>query len=271
MLIQKPAEIVCFDYDLFCYDVGYAAQPKDGELQSFEWCISVIDQRVKEITDNLMCKNYYGYLTGRGNFRDALAKSDVYKGNDARKREKPHWFHQIRTYLQMQHKATVINGMEADDAIAIDMTKDQGVVCVSRDKDLRQVQGWHYGYSVGNQKEYPLRYVDFIGELELSPNGKKLTGCGMKFFWSQVLTGDATDNYKGCYKAGPVYTFNLLDPVSDPDEMYDLVLAKFIETYGDEDGTARFIEQCQMAWMVRKLNDDGSPVIINGERGFYYA
>lgn len=264
--MQQPAEIVCFDYDLWAYDIGFAAQSKDGEPLPFRWCTEVIDMRVKEITDNLMCKEYYGYLTGKGNFRDALAKSDVYKGN--RSTPKPHWFYQIRTYLQMQHKAIVVNGMEADDAISVDMTKDQRIICVSRDKDLRQVQGWHYGYSVGKQPEYPLRYVDFIGDLEL-PTPKKVIGTGLKFFWTQVLTGDATDNYKGLYRFGPVNAYELLKDVYDPDEMYDLVLSKYMEADPDN-GFSKFTEQCQLAWMVRRLNEDGSPLIIDGKKGFYY-
>jgi len=266
MLKQQPADIVCFVNQQTAYDIGYAAQPKDGELMSFDWCMSIIDRRVKEITDNLCCTEYYGYLTGKGNFRDELAKADVYKGN--RSSPKPHWFQHIRTYLQMQHKATVVNGMEADDAIAIDMTADQSVICVSRDKDLRQVQGWHYGYSVGKQPEYPLQYVDFIGDLQL-PTPRKVIGTGIKFFWSQVLTGDATDNYKGLRKFGPVGAYELLKDVVDPDEMYDLVLGKYLE-FDPENGFNKFREQCQLAWMVRKLNADGSPLIINAEKGFYY-
>lgn len=264
-MVEKP-EFVCFDYDLWAYDIGYAAQPKDGELLPFDWCIRVIDQRIKEITDTLKCKEYYGYLTGKGNFRDTIGVTDVYKGN--RKQPKPEHYSKIRMYLEMQHKAIVVDGMEADDAIAIDMTKDQRTICVSRDKDLRQVQGWHYGYSVGKQPEYPLRYVDFIGDLEMV-NAKKLVGTGMKFFWSQVLTGDSTDNYKGLGKAGPVYAYNLLNSIHDPDDMYDIVLDSYIQAYEDG-GFNRFREQCQLAWMVRKLNDDLTPVIIQANKGFYY-
>jgi hypothetical protein len=264
--MQKPAEIVCFDYDLWAYDIGYAAEPKEGDVLPFSWCISIIDQRVKEITDNLDCKKYYGYLTGKGNFRDEIAKADIYKGN--RKQPKPYHYNSIRTYLQMQHHAVVVNGMEADDAIAIDMTTDSSVICVSRDKDLRQVPGWHYGYSVGKQPEYPLRCVDFIGDLELV-TPKKLTGTGLLFFWSQVLTGDSTDNYKGLRKFGPVAAYQLLSELSDPDEMYDAVLQVYLDTHGDT-GKEKFIEQCRLAWMVRKVNEDLSPVIITGERGFYY-
>lgn len=258
---------ICYDWDLWAYDVAFAAQPKGGDLLPFSYCISLIDTRLKEISDKLGIKEFYGYLTGKGNFREELAVSDVYKGN--RSQPKPEYYQYVRDYLINQYGAVVVNGMEADDAISIDMTKDQGVVCVSRDKDLRQVQGWHYGYSVGKQPEYPLTYVDFIGELSISEKSSKLVGTGLKFFFSQVLTGDTTDNYKGAKGKGGKFAYNLLNELTDPDEMYSKVKEVYLDTY-DEGGEEKFIEQCQMAWMVRHLNPDGTPVIISGDRGFYY-
>ena len=264
--MHSPSKI-CFDYDLFCYDVGWAAQPKDGDLLPFSWVMGVIDTRIKEVCVKLGISEYYGYLTGKDNFRIKLAVSDVYKGN--RKSEKPKYYQYIRDYLMMQHSASVVDFIEADDAIAIDMTKDQGVVCCSRDKDLRQVQGWHYGYSVGKQPEFPLTYVDFIGALSIAEKSSKLVGTGLKFFFSQVLTGDTTDNYKGAKGKGSKFAYNLLNELTDPDEMYWAVLRVYQELYGEFEGVLKFQEQCRMAWMVRHLNPDGTPVIISGDRGFY--
>lgn len=265
-MVTQPSKI-CFDYDLWSYDVAFAAQPKDGDLLSFDYCIQLIDTRIKEIQEKLGVQEYYGYLTGKGNFREQIATSDVYKGN--RSQPKPVYYQYVRDYLTNQHHAVVVNGLEADDAIAIDMTADQGVVCVSRDKDLRQVQGWHYGYSVGKQPEYPLTYVDGIGTLSLSEKGSKIQGTGLRFFFSQVLTGDTTDNYKGAKGKGGRYAYNLLSDLTNPDEMYDAVLKTFQDVYGEIDGAVRFQEQCRLAWMVRKLNEDGSPFIISGDRKFW--
>lgn len=259
---------VCFDWDLWCYDVAFAAQPRGGDLLPFSYCINLIDTRIHEICNKLGVKEFYGYLTGKGNFREQLAVSDVYKGN--RSQPKPEYYRYIRDYLQNQYGAIVVDGMEADDAIAIDMTKDQGVICCSRDKDLRQVQGWHYGYSVGKQPEFELTYVDAIGALSIADKSSKLVGTGLKFFFSQVLTGDTTDNYKGAKGKGGRFAYNLLNELTDPDEMYDAVLSVYQEQYGLVDGTVKFQEQCRMAWMVRYMNEDGTPLIISGDKGFYY-
>ena len=267
--MQVAPSKICFDWDLWSYDVAFAAQPKEGDLLPFSYCIDLIDTRIHEIKSKLGVSKFYGYLTGKGNFREALACTDVYKGN--RKQPKPAYYQYVRDYLTVQYGAVTVDGMEADDAIAIDMTKDQGIICVSRDKDLRQVQGWHYGYSVGKQKEFPLTYVDFIGELSISEKGSKIAGTGLKFFFSQVLTGDTTDNYKGAKGKGGKFAYNLLNELTDPDEMYWAVLCVYQELYGEIDGCIKFREQCRLAWMVRHLNPDGTPVIISGDRGFYYA
>lgn len=261
---QIPYNVLCFDFDLWSYDIGYAAESQDS-VAPFSWCRDIIDARVQEIYTRFGVQKYYGYLTGKGNFREQIGTQSQYKGN--RTKPKPVHFENIRKYLQMEHNAVVVQGMEADDAIAIDMTKDQSIICVSRDKDLRQVQGWHFGYAVGKQPEFPLQYVDFIGTLTL-PTPKKIQGTGIKFFWSQVLTGDATDNYKGLPKCGPVAAYNALSELECPYEMYDTVLQMYLQVY-PEDGFERFKEQCQLAWMVRSLNEDGSPLIINAERGFW--
>jgi hypothetical protein len=69
--------------------------------------------------------------------------------------------------------AVVVDGMEADDALAIEQTQynlDMGEECsviCSRDKDLRQVPGYHYGWEAWNAPEYAMKWTDELGHLEL--------------------------------------------------------------------------------------------------------
>lgn len=254
-----PYERIAFDFDTWTYDIAFAAQPKDGELMSWEWVMDVVDTRVREICTRLGVNEYHGYLTGKGNFRDQIATSDKYKGN--RKQEKPRYYQPIRDYLVLHHKAIIVNGMEADDALAVDLTNDKRIICVSRDKDLRQVEGWHYGYSVGKQAEFQPQYISFLGELSLTDK-RQLKGNGLKFFFSQVLTGDSTDHYKGAKGRGPVFAYNLIQPLDDPDEIYD----KVRECFEDE---AHFREQCLLAWMIRSVDSNNNPILPTIERGFY--
>lgn len=264
MTLQPTATIpsgkfshLVFDYDLFCYDIGWAAEQGEGQPPlSFSWVKDVIDTRIWEIRQKLSCGVYHGYLSGSTNFRDDIATRDIYKGN--RKSEKPHWYSAIRHYLVQQHHAEVVEGIEADDALAMFITNNPNAVCISRDKDLRQVPGWHFGYSVGNQREYGPYLSEDIGELSL--NKSKLKGTGLKFFYSQVLTGDPTDNYKGLPGCGPVGAYNALCGLETNEEMYLTVLDMYKEKY-PETAAEELLEQARLAWMVREVSEDGEPVM----------
>lgn len=140
----------------------------------------------------LKCSKYEFYLTGDGNFRHDIAKQAPYKGN--RKQPRPYHYKNVTEYLKFKYNATVVDGMEADDMLAIRQTElgDKSVI-VSRDKDLRMVKGWHYGYAMSNQPEKDLEYIDEIGYL--IKHKSKLIGGGLKWFYAQCIMGDKTDKH----------------------------------------------------------------------------
>lgn len=131
-------------------------------------------------------------------------------------------------------------------------------VCVSRDKDLRQVPGLHYGYRCGLQGEQPLTLVDELGSLELQPSGNKLKGDGLKFFYAQTLMGDPTDAIPGCPKFGAQRTYELLVGASTEEEMFYLVLGAYAQHF--EDPRQAMLEQGRLAWMTREFKDN-KPVL----------
>ena len=250
-----------FDYDLWAYDIGYAAE-SGGKLASLDWVHRVIDQRIVDIQKTLQLKSYEGFLTGSGNFRYDIAVTEPYKSNRSSGRPK-HW-QAIRDYLQEKHYAVEVQGIEADDALAVRQTElgDLSII-ISRDKDLRQVPGWHYGYPVGAQPEFgPWKY-DEIGELELQYFYKtvkgeqqvsrtKLSGGGLKFFYSQVLTGDETDTYPGLRGVGNAGAYRLLKDCKTERQMFDAVLQAYEEVH--ENALERMTEQARLAWMVREYD-----------------
>lgn len=144
------------------------------------------------------------FLTGPGNFRDALGTIKKYKGNRDPS-HKPYWYQAIRDHLTQQWEAKVISGIEADDEVCIQATElynahehdEHRSFCVATiDKDLDQVLGWHYDY---------LKKVFYFVD---PPHAEW-------WFWVQVLCGDSTDNIPGCYRVGTVkaeaYIHDLLE------------------------------------------------------------
>lgn len=257
-----PFNRMVIDADLWTYDIAFAAERKDLTLP-FSYCIDLVDTRLHELKETLGCEEFTMYLTGDGNFRHDIAKADVYKGN--RKQPRPKYYQNLRDYLVVQYQAEIIHGMEADDALAIELTKHgDSVICVSRDKDLRQVPGWHYSYSVGNQLPFgPHKYSE-LGELALfkMKSGNKLTGGGLKFFYSQVLTGDTVDNYKGVKGAGPVAAYKLLNDCESHEDLLSKALGYYYDKHA-ENAAQLFLEQADLAWMVRELYEDQTPVLYS--------
>lgn len=268
--------IPCIDGDILLYECGYAAETGWKHIQPFsqdppDWGYvkKIVDERINEILIKL--SNTFEnvdkpkiFLTGKNNFRDEIAKKRKYKGT--RKSSKPFHYHNIKAYLQCEYYAEIVDGMEADDALAIELSNSEDVICCTRDKDLRQVPGWHFGWELAKQPQYGPKKVDEIGELILAPSREKLTGCGSKFFFAQCLLGDNTDNIPGLPHYGPVETFSLLENTSTYLEMEKSVVEAYRGVYGDS-WKEELIEQARLVWMVRELDVLGKPIMweLSGE------
>lgn len=250
------------DADLLCYEIGFATQKKseEGEIvpSPVEEVNQLIDNRINEI-----CAAVYAteppklFLTGKGNFRYQIAKQREYKGN--RKSIKPFHYAYIRAYLVAVWNAIIVDGMEADDALAIEqcsrLEQRDSVLC-SRDKDLRMVPGYGYGWEAGKQGSWGPAWVDEFGTLELK-GPKKLIGTGLKFFYAQLLTGDSTDTYDGLPGCGPIGAYDRLKDCTTEAEMYKAVLEGYEKKFG-ETASEVLTEQANLAWMVRGKNEDGT-------------
>lgn len=251
------------DADIILYETGFASQVKiDGDIipDPVEDVNERVDNKIKEI-----CAAVYAteppvlYLTGKGNFRYEVAKAREYKGN--RKQIKPFHYSYIKAYLQARWGAIVVDGMEADDALAIHQTsrlKEKDTIICSRDKDLKQVEGFHYTWECGKQGSWGPAWVSELGTLSL-PSPKKLVGTGSLFFYSQLLTGDSTDTYDGLTGCGPIGAFKILSGCGTTRACYDAVFGAYKEKF-QEDARERMNEQAQLAWMIRELDEDGKIV-----------
>lgn len=118
------------------------------------------------------------YLTGKDNFRYDIATIQPYKGNRVNVK-RPYWEKEIRQFLVDNWGAVVVDGEEADDAVAISGTYNYpNCVIVSADKDLDNVPGWHR-----KMKNKDLYFV--------TPTAARL------HFYKQLLTGDNADHIRG--------------------------------------------------------------------------
>ena len=230
--------IPLIDSDILVYRCGFAAkgEPLNYVLHTVKQSIENIYQAFNEAPEAKV------YLTGKGNYRDKVAVTKPYKGNRD-PNNKPDYYDEIRQYLIDQHQAQVIDRMEADDALGIHQwkNKDKSTVIVSIDKDLRCIPGWHYNF-VKQELEYvPLAQAN-------------------KNFWTQVLTGDATDNIQGIPKCGAKTAAKIIGSTDGSwAEMHCRVYDEYMRYYGRE-GPDKFKEMATLIWIQREENQnfDGS-------------
>lgn len=253
------------DADILLYEVGFACQYKDEETgdivpSSLEDVVKCVDEKVALIQELTWADvEPILYLTGKNNFREKIAVTKEYKGN--RVAAKPFHYNNIKGYIKSNYNTVIADGLEADDLLAIEQTKRKGEGCIicSRDKDLRMVEGWHFGWECGRQPQFGPQQVDRLGELILDDKGK-IRGTGLHFFYSQLITGDTVDNIQGLKGQGDKAAFKCLEGCTTEREMYEAVRALYEEKVG-EDWLALLKENAYLLWMVRELNENGSPVM----------
>lgn len=149
------------------------------------------------------------YIGGKGNFRNELATILPYKGNRS-EFMKPFYYKEIRDYLLERYNAILVEGQETDDAVGIRATElgDECII-VTTDKDLDTIPGWHYNWVKKN-----LYYVKEIDSY--------------RAFYSQLLTGDSTDNIPGLAGVGPKTAAKILKGYTKPRGMFQAVLAEYV-------------------------------------------
>jgi len=279
---QRKAFLPLADADIVAYECAFAGQFFDKEKEElqvlpFRLVRDKIEQKVADIMDVLETTlEPIMYLTGEGNFRDAIAIRKGYKANRDDS-NRPYHLANARAYIRARFNTVLSVGCEADDLLCVSQTKYnrefkegkiniESVIC-TRDKDLRQCEGWHYGWEMGQQPEFKLQWVDHIGRLDATykegvtkagnPSRKfdKLKGTGTKWLYAQILTGDTVDNIPGLKGCGVAKAFALIDPCETEEDMLDATIAEYKKVY-EEQWKVELYEQAHLVYMVRNLDEN---------------
>jgi 5'-3' exonuclease, N-terminal resolvase-like domain len=210
------------------------------EIEPLENCLNIVNNIMANIFKATGTEDYQVYLTGKNNFRDKIAVTKPYKGN-REFTEKPVYYKQVRDFLITKWGALVIDGMEADDAIGIASTKDTCIV--SNDKDLDQIPGKHYDFTIGLLYDVPAKDA-------------------VKFFYQQLLSGDATDNIPGIPGIGKQKAAKLLDGCTSPPACAAVVAEEYQSLPVTPKDCMEYLkEQALLIWIKRKEDKDEEPLI----------
>ena len=169
-----------------------------------------LETAVRRFHTNVLEKMYLAqaesarvHITPKGclkNYRDWLLAAKPYQGNRINK-EKPMLLEPLRAMLEShfnEHDYIRVFGhmdKEADDGIMQDCYSIPNTVMYSEDKDLCIVPTVRFNHKTGNFDRILDRYGHIA--LDYSSSTTKVIGHGTKFFWAQLLMGDAADNVKG--------------------------------------------------------------------------
>jgi DNA polymerase-1 len=140
----------------------------------FSEAYEYVERELSNIASDLGCfDDSVLFFSDSINFRKSI-DSD-YKGH--RNRKKPCGYKRVINKLKEDYHVVVMPKLEADDAIGIYATKEQGHIICSPDKDMRQIPGDLYDLSEG---------VVTITKEE-----------GDRWHLIQTMAGDQTDGYAG--------------------------------------------------------------------------
>lgn len=227
------------DGDIILYGCGFAsdanAKAQGLESEPVEFCLNGVKETIKSLCDAVEADDYIVYLTGKNNFRYEVFPE--YKAN-RKDAARPTHYQAMRDYLVKHHPTEISDGEEADDLLGKAQANSPvaSTVIISKDKDLDMIAGWHYNWSKNN-KEKGMYYVAPID--------------GLRMFYKQLITGDATDNIPGIYKMFKrKATKQLLAPLDDMRIERDMFSYVLDDVY---DGAfVPFDRNAQLLWIRTK-------------------
>lgn len=192
---------------------------------------------VEQILDNLQHTEYQLFIQGEGNFRKDLYPE--YKMNRA-EFSRPVHEHDIKDYLVRRWGAQRVNGEEADDTVSWLQCSDLDKYCiVGIDKDLMSTPGAHWN---PDKQEYL-----YLTQEQADWN-----------FYTQLLTGDASDNIPGLPGVGPKKARKILEGSED---YIQTIREEFLERGYNED---YLVLMGRLVWLRREPNQIWTPETMLG-------
>lgn len=232
-------EVWGIDGDIILYSASFAAKSDP---------VSYACQTAKTMCNSVAIFVEAGetiiYLTGKNNYRlEYESEGFPYKGH-RKSQDKPSHYPDVKKFMIEELGAIVVEGQEADDQLGIDCcTKGHGIATL--DKDLWGVPGWHYNWKKGT--------LDNVSELEAN-----------RFFYTQLITGDSTDNIPGLFKRTGAKAYKdvkaPLDNLDNPLDMYQYVKSVYLDNTDQKDQVDDWLlRQGRQLWIRRKENELWSP------------
>ena len=239
LLPPTAGATLLIDADIICYqgvmDPFAYREERHNTEHGQEWtyhlnvgaALDAITRRIEEWQNDLRADKVILCWGGEANWRRRVHVE--YKAN--RNVRKPLGYGSMRELLSKLHQSISWPHLEADDVLGVLATKNPDeCVIVSEDKDMATL---------------PARWWNPRSQQYMHSSKTEADVAHM----TQTLTGDATDNYKGCPSVGAKGAMTLLAPCgSDSVKMWQAVVGAFEKAGLDE---AEALRNAQVAFILR--------------------
>lgn len=242
--MSENNKIIDVDYSLEKYII---AEP-------FSHCARIIRQTIKRLEKHGDVRLFLT-ASDKSNFRFDVATTPGQRGQGykAGRPPKPVHYQAARELLLNEFRAEEMFGYEADDALGIYQTDD--TIAVHIDKDINMIPGKHLNWTTMEFYDCP---SDF-GTVVLNNKGKAV-GRGRKWFYHQLLTGDATDNIPGIPGFGDKTAFTALEAIDNEKECAIMVLSLYQKHFNYE-ALDRLYEIASLVWICQDREKIGSDIL----------
>ena len=242
-----PGRRVHIDADMLAYQCG---GDEDTDVATSR---RILKSKIDLFKDAAGAEGVLLHMTASGStkgHRALIAYTKPYQGQ--RKGHRPKNWQYLRDYMAEGLAGPIKQWFdrEADDGFGFISMNCPLDVIATRDKDMRMLPGWHLNWDT-----YKLIKVE-PGQFALEAGGKLY---GHKWFWTQMLWGDAADNIPGLPKhpdfprgVGEVAASKLL-AFADDDESAALAVAQAYKAHYGAEWAERFCEQASLLW-IRRTN-----------------
>lgn len=244
--------VLLVDGDALCYTCAGKDDTSAAQAR-----INVID-RIRRGMAAAQAERCIVLVTARSSHkghRYAVARVKDYQGQRSSGRRPKNWEF-LRGFVEggvPGYTTEVTDVAEADDLFS-KYSHQYGaanVVHHTQDKDMRMVPGWHLTWDDFKLTFVPPDTYEHVFDDKVY---------GTKWFWLQMLHGDAADNIPGLPKyvdpagkdklCGPATAEKLLAPCTDNTDACITVASLYRGWYGD-DWEVQFLEQAILLWMRR--------------------
>lgn len=207
------------DADFYAYR---ACQSAETELDwgddlitiasNFRVVLDIFEGELKSLKQRFDTNNVTLYFSDSKNFRKLVCPD--YKGK--RTKRKPVGYRRLLDWCSKHYKVVRYPNLEADDALGLECHLDpRDFVLVSPDKDMKQIS---------------CRLFNGSDEFNVTPEEADY------WFWTQCLTGDPVDGYKGVPGIGAVGAKKILEKAEDP---WEAILEAYIKAGQTEEDAIR--------------------------------